>query len=243
MEKLSGEHENFTMKRRLVALLGAGAIIVVTSGCVIANMSESNRQSHEIVGEYPVHHNVTATVFWAGEGADGSNDYIHNRSSAWMTNWVAAYGGVDEPTKRCDYAPCDFTPNENSFYFALPFGDYAENGPKSADELKVVPWANGSLRDGESLLKNRWIEVSYNDKKAYAQWEDVGPFEENDAEYVFGDDQPKESRAGLDMSPGLSDYLGVEGRASVSWRFIEERDVPEGPWRKVITRSKPDFSE
>lgn len=191
--------------------------------------------------DYPAHSNTTATVFWAGEGADTSNDFIHNRSSAWMDDWVSAYGGIDDPNKRCGYLPCGFTPRENAFYFALPFSDYNENGLKPTEELKIIPWFTGDIPQGTSLLKNRWIQVTHNGKTSYGQWEDVGPFGEDDAAYVFGSTTPKEPRAALDLSPALADSLNIDGRGVVAWRFIEEKDIPSGPWKNVITRSNPQY--
>jgi hypothetical protein len=186
---------------------------------------------------YPVHENIIATVFWAGEDADSSNNFIHNRTSAWMSDWVGAYGGVDSPENRCGYRPCAFSPNENPFYFALPFSDYDENGLKPDAELQRIPWYAGIIPENTSIIKNRWIEVRHGSRVAYAQWEDVGPFSENDPQYVFGMARPAAARAGLDMSPALADYLAIDGRAIVSWRFIESGDVPKGEWTKLITKS------
>lgn len=191
----------------------------------------------QVNSKYPLHENIVATVFWVGEGADNSNDFIHNSSSAWATNWVGLYGGIDDPTSRCGYRPCAFTPKENPFYFALPFNDYGEDGRKPLAVLKKIPWYTSSVPDDVSILKNRWIEVRHGQKTAYAQWEDVGPFGEDDVDYVFGYNRPAESRAGLDMSPALADYLGVSGRGTVSWRFIDAADVPNGEWTKAITTS------
>lgn len=242
MEIHPSENDRYKQKKRYrIATIGACVIVMVGGGMTLSQYAAEragNPQSPE--RQYPLHENVTATVFWVGEGASTANDFIHNRSSAWMTDWVAAYGGVDKPDNRCSFMPCAFTPKENPFYFALPFSDYDENGVKSGDELAVVPWHDGSdIAQGSSILKNRWIEVTYNDKKAYGQWEDVGPFVDDDADYVFGSSEPKESRAGLDLSPALTDYLGINGRAVVSWNFIDESDVPEGEWKKTITRSDP----
>jgi hypothetical protein len=186
---------------------------------------------------YRLHENITATVFWAGEGADSSNDYIHNRASAWMSDWVTAYGGIDDPEKRCGYRPCGFTPKENPFYFALPFNDYNENGLRPEADLQKIPWYTGSIPENTSIIKNRWIEVRYGDRVAYAQWEDVGPFGEDDASYVFGTARPAEPRAGLDLSPALANYLRLDGRGVVSWRFVESGDVPKGEWTKIVTNS------
>lgn len=194
--------------------------------------------------KHPRHNNITTTVFWAGEPADGSNDHISNVPSAWQADWTASFGGVDDPDERCGYKPCGFEPLENPFYFALPFGDYTKTGPKPSSQLKVVPWFEGTLTDGESLLKNHWIEVTYSgaeQKVAYAQWEDVGPVYDDDWQYVFGSNRPKESRSGLDVSPAVSDFLGLDGKGETSWRFVDEKDVPDGPWKDVITRSAPRY--
>lgn len=241
------EHKNTRLRR--IGAIGGAALIIGAGFAAIYSMNRDQpapqQAESETSQEYQLHENITATVFWAGEDADASNDYIQNRSSAWQTDWVRYYGGVDDPEKRCGYAPCDFTPKENPFYFALPFGDYTENGLRPTDQLAVIPWVgNNPVPPNTSPLKNRWIAVTSPDgsKTAYAQWEDVGPFEEYDPNYVFGTANPKEPRAGLDMSPALADYLGVEGRGKVSWRFIEADKVPEGPWKKTVTTSGPDYS-
>ena len=36
------------------------------------------------------------------------------------------------------------------------------------------------------MYKNRWIRIVKNEKIAYAQWEDVGPFNTDDKDYAFG---------------------------------------------------------
>lgn len=189
----------------------------------------------------PLHTDIIATVFWVGEDADASNDFINNRESEWLEDWVTAFGGIDTPDNRCGYAPCGFTPKENTFYFALPFGDFTESGQKPKAALAVVPWYDSAVKSGEPLLKNRWIEVTKGNKKAYAQWEDVGPFESNDAAYVFGTSRPKEPRAGIDLSPAVAEYLGIDGRGKVSWRFIDKNAVPDGPWKTRITISPPAY--
>ena len=190
---------------------------------------------------YPVHSNIIATVFWVGEGADESNDFIHNRASAWMADWVSAYGGIDAPDNRCGYRPCAFIPKENPFYFALPFGDYSEYGLKPESELRAIPWYADATSRNIPLLKNRWIEVTHGSKLAYAQWEDVGPFREDDVNYVFGSARPVEPRAGLDLSPALADYLGIKGRGTVNWRFIDAANVPNGEWTRTITLTNPSY--
>jgi len=68
-----------------------------------------------------------------------------------------------------------------------------------------------------------------------AQWEDVGPFGEDDADYVFGGAAPAEPRSGLDLSPAAAAALGLAGRGRVSWRFVPEGQVPDGPWTRIET--------
>jgi hypothetical protein len=196
-------------------------------------------------GNYPVHNNVHATVFWVGEPGDADNDFIQNRSSVWMEDWQSAYGGVDDPANRCGDYPCGLTPKENPYYFALPFNDYDGDKLKSADKLKPIYWYSGSVPAGTSIIKNRWIKITNGNKTAYAQWEDAGPFGEGDAHYVFGPAtaKPKEKRAGLDLGPATAKYLGVptDGDGYVSWQFVDAKDVPAGPWKQIVTTSNPTF--
>jgi len=139
---------------------------------------------------------------------------------------------------------------ENPFHIALPFNDHVpgceEYGP----------------------CKNRWVEVLNVDtgQRAFAQWEDVGPWFANDAEYVFdetGTVRPHaevhegkrlnifrstkgthqrpirriKNSAGIDLSPDLCEILNINGQGLVDWRFVEEDYVPEGPWKlRVSTR-------
>lgn len=246
MEQNRQPDESINKNRRRLFALGTAVAVILGGTAVYSQFQLAERDrvqssEHAVNYEHPLHKDITATVFWAGEGANSSNDFIHNRSSAWAVDWVSAYGGVDDPDNRCEYRPCAFTPKENPFYFALPFSDYTKTGLKPAEELTVIPWYDEATAKGETLLKNRWIQINHEDTVAYAQWEDVGPFEAHDAEYVFGDAAPISDRAGIDMSPALADYLGIEGRAKVSWRFIDATDVPAGEWTKIITRSAPQF--
>lgn len=145
---------------------------------------------------------------------------------------------MDDPNDRCGYNPCAFTPKENPFYVALPFNDYDENGnPKSPSVLRKIPWYTGQPDGKTSLLKNRWVEVTNGKKSAYLQWEDVGPFGEDDVDYVFGTARPHERRAGIDLSPAAADYLSIDGEGLVSWQFVDRTQVPPGPWKQIITAS------
>ncbi len=174
---------------------------------------------------------VMTTVFWAGESADDSNGFISNAESAWDEDWGKHFGGVDDPDNRCGFRPCDFIPNENAFYFALPYNDFDESGKRKAS-AHDIPWYEEE-KNKKSVIKNRWIEVTYNGKTCYGQWEDVGPFYEDDYEYVFGNQEHKNTYgvgAGLDISPAFWDCLGLRTNSKTSWRFVDRKDVPEGPW-------------
>jgi hypothetical protein len=191
---------------------------------------------------YPVHSNITATVFWAGEDAGDDNGDISNLPSAWDEEWVKHFGGVDKPNKRSGNLPSGFTPKENPFYFALPYNDFDENGKRKKEIGSLVPWAGRvAWKDNESVLKNQWIKTTKNGKVAYAQWQDVGPFKEDDAAYVFGTAEPKSKtnkHAGLDVSPAVHDILGLKDIDTVDWQFVNPDQVPDGPWKAIVTSSQ-----
>ena len=133
-----------------------------------------------------------ATVFWVGESETEDNDHIANHKSAWDAKWVEHFGGIDDPDDRCEFVPCGFKPKENPFYVALPYDDMEEDGRRKAVNT-FIPWDKPGAK--QSLLKNRWIAIRANNVTCYAQWQDVGPFEKDDADYVFGDaSQPKNSK-------------------------------------------------
>lgn len=184
---------------------------------------------------YPQHYRIMTSVFWVGEAAGPENDFIDNEDSAWDTRWMEHYGGVDDPDEREGYYPRGFVPMENPFYFALPYSDFDESGRKG--NSRIIPWFSDATPEGESNVKNRWIEIRYNDRTCFAQWEDAGPGEYDDVDYVFGQSQPRNTfgvHAGLDVSPAVRDCLGLEGNDYTDWRFVEQ--VPEGPWREIVTK-------
>lgn len=120
--------------------------------------------------------------------------------------------------------------------------------------MSVVPWAlryeaglAAATRRGEpfSLLKNRWLKLLREGRVCYAQWEDSGPYIYDDRRYVFGadDSRPKNHQAhnaGLDVSAAVRDFLGFSGLNNdenrVDWQFVDDDDVPDGPWKRVVTR-------
>ncbi|MCS5718499.1 hypothetical protein N1027_10155 [Herbiconiux sp. CPCC 205763] len=212
---------------------------------------------------YPVHTDIVGTTFWVGEIFDPNADDGSQVLSTYDSNWLANYGGCDGTTAggSCetearsaanDYFPTEITPKENPFYLDLPFDDV--NDPAAfARRDQVVPWAGQepyASHSGDSnfsYMKNRWVALSYNGATCYAQIEDAGPGEYNDAEYVFGADdaRPLNSRyggAGMDVSPAVVGCLAFDElngeQGGISWQFVDDSAVPPGPWTKVVTTSQ-----
>ncbi len=186
---------------------------------------------------FPWKKEIVTTVFWIGEKPTENNP-VPNRSSSWDANWTKNYGGMDDPDKshRRDFAPAKFTPRQNPFYCALPYNDKATNGHRP-EAPRVVPWFREAYQGpGVSTCKSRWIAIRKGNKVAYAQWEDAGPFRTDHWQYVFGNERPKPNLnkgAGLDVSPAVRDYLGLEGTDVTDWKFVEFDEVPHGPWSKL----------
>jgi poly(3-hydroxybutyrate) depolymerase len=197
-----------------------------------ANVDDNSCQYSE---KYPTHENILTTYFWIGEDASEENSWVSNHHSAWDEDWVNHYGGIDNPDCRNEYHPCDFTPKENPFYCALPYSDFDENGPKS-NRLNV-PWYE-EVDDQTSIIKNRWVKVIFNGKEGYCQLQDAGPGSNDDFDYVFGNSAPIHwDKIGLDTSPAVRDYLGLDGMDQTNWQFIDDEDVPNGPWKEIVTTS------
>jgi hypothetical protein len=183
---------------------------------------------------YPWKKEIVTTVFWIGE-QPGENNPVPNRASSWDKNWTGNYGGFDDPNpaRRSNYLPVKFTPRQNPFYCALPYNDKATNGHRS-EAARVVPWFKEAYQGpGVSVCKDRWIAIRKGDRTVYAQWEDAGPFRTDHWEYVFGNERPKPNLnkgAGLDVSPAVRDYLGLQSTDVTDWKFVEFSEVPHGPW-------------
>ena len=187
--------------------------------------------------KFPWRKEIVTTVFWIGEKPTANNP-VPNRSSSWDGNWTKNYGGFDDPEKshRRDFIPVKFTPRQNPFYCALPYNDKAANGHR-AEAPRVVPWFKEAYQGpGVSTCKDRWIAIRKGNKVAYAQWEDAGPFRTDHWQYVFGNERPKPNLnkgAGLDVSPAVRDYLGIDETDVTDWKFVEFSEVPQGPWSKL----------
>jgi hypothetical protein len=181
---------------------------------------------------FPWRYKIAATVFWIGEQA-AENNPIPNTESAWDSNWMAHYGGEDDPARRVNFNPAGFIPKQNPFYVALPYNDVDDHHTK-LEASKVIPWFNDSfVKDGQSVCKGRWVAIRCGKRTCYAQWEDVGPFQINHWQYVFGNERPRANRnqdAGIDVSPAVRDYLGMSGMDLCDWKFVSVYEVPGGPW-------------
>ena len=186
--------------------------------------------------QYPWRPNIVTTVFWIGEKPTANNP-TPNKSSSWDANWSGSYGGFDDPDRadRHDYIPAAFTPKQNPFYCALPYNDKARTGHRP-EAPQVVPWFKEAYQGpAVSTCKGRWIAIRKGNKVAYAQWEDAGPFRTDHWQYVFGNERPKPNLnqgAGLDVSPAVRDFLGLQDTDVTDWKFVEFKDVPVGPWAK-----------
>lgn len=183
---------------------------------------------------FPWKKEIVTTVFWIGE-KPAPNNPVPNRVSSWDPNWTNNYGGVDDPNpaNRSNYIPVKFTPRQNPFYCALPYNDKAREGHRP-EAPRVVPWFNDAYQGpAVSTCKGRWIAIRKGNRVAYAQWEDAGPFRTDHWQYVFGNERPKPNLnkgAGLDVSPAVRDYLGLQSTDVTDWRFVDFSEVPRGPW-------------
>jgi hypothetical protein len=186
---------------------------------------------------FPWKKEIVTTVFWIGEQPSGNNP-VPNRASSWDKNWTASYGGFDDPNpaRRSNYIPVKFTPRQNPFYCALPYNDKASTGHRS-EAPQVVPWFKEAYQGpAVSVCKGRWIAIRKDNKTVYAQWEDAGPFRTDHWQYVFGDERPKPNLnrgAGLDVSPAVRDYLGLQSTDVTDWKFVDFSEVPHGPWSQL----------
>lgn len=242
--------------------------LVVLTGCdvlgpQVEDTSPPSTAPNTTVGrDYPWHTDIVATTFWVGEIFDPNAEDGSQVLSTYDAQWMDHYGGCDgvvvdqdcrtEPrTASNGYFPTAMTPLENPFYLDLPFDDL--NNPAAfARRGQVVPWASDpqykDLVDDAttSLMKNRWVQLRKGDRTCYAQIQDAGPGQYDDAEYVFGADDRRPlntefNGAGMDVSPAVNGCLGfadVNGENDrVDWRFVDDDDVPAGPWRTLVTTS------
>ncbi|MDP1590194.1 MAG: hypothetical protein Q8M07_20745, partial [Prosthecobacter sp.] len=177
---------------------------------------------------------INTTVFWIGEKPTQGNP-VPNHASSWDQQWAKHYGGYDDPNPKArkGYLPAGFTPKQNPFYVALPYNDISHDGHKKKAST-LIPWFKETFASKwKSVCKGRWIAIRKGDRVCYAQWEDAGPFTTDDTDYVFGDARPKPNpnhNAGLDVSPAVRDFLGLDGSDVTDWKFVDFEEIPAGPW-------------
>jgi len=234
-----------------IHLLIIAAIIIAiscksSSKSIIVN-DKSSQIENELSKVKDEKADIKTTYFYIGQHDVTGSGVLDNGSSAWVSNWVSYYGGIDSPKERNSFFPKDFIPDENPFYCALPYNDISRYGHKP-EALDIVPWAKKLKRNNKdkfiSYCKNRWVKIIYKDKICYVQWEDVGPFETDDFNYVFKNTKPKNKKneeVGLDISPACFKYLGMKDNDFTDWQFVNFEDVPDGPWLDIITVSDPNW--
>jgi hypothetical protein len=212
---------------------------------------------------YPWHTAIVSTTFWVGEIFDPNTSDGSQMFSTYNSDWFTSFGGCDGVTVNGEcqtearnannsYFPTAMSPLENPFYLDLPFDDI-NDAEGFATRDAVVPWAGeepyASHRGDQrfSYLKNRWVQLTREGRTCYGQIQDAGPAEYHDAQYVFGTDdtRPVNTRyhgAGLDVSPAITgclSYPELDGdSALVDWRFVDDADVPPGPWLRIVTTSQ-----
>jgi len=226
--RLEAIHEGFLEERREVLPSLTDPFGVPAAARIVVEPSKD-----AIRDGLPWKRNVVATVFWVGE-LPTENNPTPNTKSAWDQNWKENFGGYDHPEQRNGYLPQGFTPQLNPFYVALPYNDVARGGVHRPEASEVIPWFWQAYRgDGISVCKGRWVAIHHEGRVCYAQWEDVGPFEVDHWQYVFGKETPRPNRnkaAGIDVSPAVRDFLKLRGGENVEWRFVEDHEVARGPW-------------
>lgn len=227
-DRLAWVHEQVLEDRREVLSSLSDPFGVPAQAKVVAEGSKD-----AIRPGMPWKRGIVATVFWVGE-LPTENNPTPNVMSAWDQNWQQNFGGYDDPENRDGWHPKGFIPQLNPFYVALPYNDVARGGVHREEASKVIPWFWEAYRgDGLSVCKGRWVAIHHDGRVCYAQWEDVGPFEVDHWQYVFGNEAPRSNRnqsAGIDLSPAVRDFLRLRSGQRVEWRFVENHRVPIGPW-------------
>ncbi|WP_308989839.1 hypothetical protein [Roseibacillus persicicus] len=184
---------------------------------------------------------ILATVFWVGEQPTPRNPTPNDKSS-WDPQWQENFGGIDRPESRNGFLPTGFVPKQTPFYIALPYNDLVPGGGHQPEASEVIPWF-WKLHQGPttSVCHGRWVAIHREGRICYARWRDCGPFSTDDWRYVFLGERPKPNpngNAGIDISPAVRDYLQLDGNRRVDWKFVEDFEVPDGPWKNWTPTSQ-----
>jgi hypothetical protein len=206
--------------KRTILFLALSCSLHAEDDTATWNTLARSLEQRAFASRYPWHRNIGTTVFWVGElprpGDPG------NLRSAWDPNWLANAA------------------HENPFYVALPYNDIIGAQRTKPKAAAAVPWFKRTfVRQGQSVLRGRWVAIRYGNKVCYAQWADAGPYHTDDVAYVFGSARPlphPNNDAGLDVSPAVRDYLALHGLDSCDWRFVDANAVPPGPWKPPVAR-------
>lgn len=240
-DRLGAAHEDFLDDRRL-AMTGLSDPFGVPQ--VARVVAEDSDEEFRAGSHWK--RNVVTTVFWVGESPTENNP-TPNDKSAWDVRWEENFGGYDDPNEREGFHPEGFTPLLNPFYVALPYNDIGSDYRHRPEASDVIPWFWEAYQgEGISVCKGRWVAIHFEGRICYAQWEDVGPFETDHFQYVFGSENPRMNRnqgAGLDISPAVRDFLNFGSGQRVEWKFVEDHEVPDGPWFHTRSFDSPDAPE
>ena len=186
---------------------------------------------------------IVATVFWVGEQPTARNPTPNNKSS-WDMNWLSNFGGIDRPSLRNGYLPRGFTPKQTPFYVALPYNDILPDGSHRPEASEVIPWFHSlNPKPYQSACNGKWIAIHHRGRVCFARWRDAGPWTTDDYDYVFLNKRPRPNPngdAGIDISPAVRDYLGLISGHRVDWRFAEDGNVPDGPWKNWLPPEEAD---
>ena len=223
----------------LIVLTAAAARTTIQAETTLADMTIQA----PFLPKYSWKTDIVGTVFWVGE-QPGQNNPVPNTRSSWDVNWMARFGGVDDPnpTRRTEgFHPAGFVPMQNPFYVALPYNDIRSSSNTKDEAAKIIPWFKESFqKEGRSVCHNRWIAIHHRGRVCFAQWSDCGPFTTSDSSYVFGESRPtntKNGGAGIDLSPAVRDFLGFRSGDTCDWRFVDEHEIAEGPWKHYGTNN------
>ena len=185
-----------------------------------------------VSGKYPWKTCIITTVFTAG------------KSTAWDPQWREHFGGAEQAgaAARRGFRPAAFVPRQNPFYIALPYNDVTGSATKPEGRV-VIPWFKEAFVDeGKSVCRDRWVAIrnGQTGQICYAQWSDCGPFGSDHWQYVFGPERPKPNAnqgSGLNISPAVRDYLDLDSTDFTDWKFVDARNVPNGPWAQWGTNN------
>ena len=184
---------------------------------------------------YPWKKQIVTTTFWVGE-APTKNNPVPNHVSSWDADWAKNYGGTDDPDpdQRAELHAGEIRAAAKSLLRGAALQRPDDEGPQARGGAGHSVVSKTVYRGSDkSVCKGRWIAIKFKDRVCYAQWEDCGPFRTDHWQYVFGNERPKPNLnkgAGLDVSPAVRDFLGMNDTDVTDWKFVDFDEVPTGPW-------------